>query len=143
MKAALPVIKLGQSQDDNLRKVIYNIKAAADNGSEFIFFAETTISGLIPNDNASEMLPLGREIPGGITSEIASVCKDNNVWVAIGLLEREKSRLFDTAVIISPTGKIELKYRRISPRWHWPKSEPNVICQGNSTEYLDTSCGRI
>lgn len=143
MKVALPVIKLGQSQNDNLRKVICNIKEAADNGSEFIFFAETTISGLIPNDNASEMLPLGQEIPGGITSEISSACKNNNIWVSIGLLEREKNKLFDIAVIINPNGKIKLKYRRISPHWHWSKSDPNVFCQGSSAEYIDTSFGRI
>lgn len=127
MRVALPVIKLRQSQENNLNSVISAIQASSSTGCDFVFFAETTISGLIQNDNVPEMLPLGQEIQGAITKSISSTCRDNNVWVSIGLLEREIDRLFDTAVIISPSGEIKLKYRRISPQWHWPKSDPNVF----------------
>ena len=130
MRVALPVIKLGKSRESNLNSVISAIKTSCLTGCDFVFFAETTISGLIPNDNVSEMLSLGQEIPGAITESISSTCRENNVWVSIGLLERENDRLFDTAVIISPSGEIKLKYRRISPQWHWPKSDPNVFRQG-------------
>lgn len=143
MKVALPVIKLGNTQDDNLNSVINAIGSAGSTSCDFAFFAETTISGIIPNDNASEMLPIGEEIPGAITDRISSTCKENHVWVSIGLLEREGTRLFDTAVIINPSGEIESKYRRISPRWHWPKSDPDVFCQGSKVDFTDTSFGRI
>jgi predicted amidohydrolase len=143
MKVALPVIRLGKTQEDNLNSVIDAIDLACSTTCDLVLFAETTISGLIPNDNASEMLRIGQEIPGEITDRISSTCKSNNVWVSIGLLEREGTRLFDTAVIIGPSGEIELKYRRISPQWHWPKSDPDVFCQGNNVEYTDTPFGRI
>ncbi len=143
MKVALPVIKLEKNQKENLNNVINAIEESCTDRCDFVFFAETTISGLIPNDNASEMLQVGQKIPGGITDRISSACKRNSVWVSIGLLEREENRLFDTAVIINPEGKIVMNYRRISPRWHWDHSDPNVFCQGNSVEYVDTPFGRI
>lgn len=143
MKAALSVVELAESQEKNLEKVLNNINVAAAEGSDIVFFAETTISGLIPNDNPSEMLQLGQEIPGPITKAISAACSDNNIWVSIGLLEKEDTRLFDTAVMISANGDIKLKYRRISPRWHWPKSDPTVFCQGESIQCADTDFGRI
>lgn len=143
MKAALSVIALEKDHGANLDKVIRSIGEAAKNGSDFVFFAETVVSGLIPNDIASEMLPLGQEIPGAITSAISAACKTNNVWVSVGLLEREGARLYDSAVILSPTEGIRMKYRRISPRWHWPNSDPDVFCQGNTVEFAETPFGRF
>ncbi len=142
MRVALPVLKLGETQKDNLNRVINAIHSAGSASCHFVFFAETTISALIPNDNVSQMLPIGQEIPGEITDKIVSACKENNIWVSIGLLERDGRRLFDTAVIISPSGEIKLKYRRISPRWHWPESNPAVFCQGTQVECTDTPFGR-
>lgn len=65
------------------------------------------------------------------------------MWVSIGLLERDGSRLFDSAVVISPAGRIEAKYRRISPRWHWPASDPAVFCEGDTIHAVDTPFGRM
>ena len=141
MRVALPVIRLGKTQEENLDKVTHAIQES--DGCDFIFFAETAISGLIPNDDASQMLPLGQEIPGAITSRISSACRNSDVWVSIGLLEREKHRLFDSVVIIDPSGQIVLKYRRISPRWHWSKSDPDVFSQGSEVKSVDTPFGRI
>jgi (R)-amidase len=111
MRISLPVIKLGKTQEYNLTSVIKAIDTAGSASSDFVFFAETTISGLIPNDNASEMLLIGQEIPGEISDTIASACIRNSLWVSVGLLEREGRRLYDTAVIISPSGEIRSKYR--------------------------------
>lgn len=141
MRLALPVIKLGNTQEENLSKVLQTIEKSKD--SDIILFAETTISGFLPNDNVSEMLLLGQEIPGDITNRISSACRENNVWVSIGLLEREDGKLFDTAVVITPMGEISMKYRRLSPGWHWPNSDPNVFCEGTEVQKTNTPFGSV
>lgn len=141
MRASLPVIELGETQEENLEKVIRAIDASID--CDFVFFAETTVSGFIPNDNASEMLALGQKIPGEITGRISEACVKNNVWVSIGLLEKEEGKLFDTAIVINSSGEMEMKYRRLSPGWHWPNSDPDVFCQGESVLSVETPFGKM
>ncbi len=141
MRIALSVIKLGETPEENLKKVIQAIEASKD--CDFVFFAETTITGLIANDKVSEMLALGEEIPGEIIERISRACVESNVWVSIGLLEREEGKLFDTAVVINSSGKISMKYRRMSSGWHWPNSDPDVFCQGSEVCCVNTPFGKI
>lgn len=141
MRVSLPVIKLGETQEENLEKVTRAIEASRD--CDFVFFAETTVSGFLPNDNASEMLPLGQKIPGDITQRISNACLKNQVWASIGLLERDDDQLFDSVAVNDSSGQIVMKYRRLSPGWHWPDSDPDVFCQGTSVSSVDTPFGRM
>jgi len=141
MRVALPVIRLGKTQEENLEKVIQAIESSKD--CDIVFFAETTISSFIPNDNAVEMLSLGREIPGEITDRISEACIASKVWASVGLLEREEGKLFDTAVVINSSGQIAMKYRRLSPGWHWPNSDPEVFRQGNKVLCVNTPFGNM
>ena len=141
MRIALPVVKLGETPEENLNKVVQAIEASKD--CDFVFFAETTITGLISNDNVSEMLALGQEVPGDFTEDISRACVRSNVWVSIGLLEREKGKLFDTAVVINSSGKISMNYRRMSPGWHWPSSDPDVFCEGTEVFCVNTPFGKM
>jgi predicted amidohydrolase len=146
MKAALAVIDREQSREKALEKVICAIKEAASAGSDIVFFAETTISGFVQSEHAHEVRAVAHEIPGGTTNRISCVCKENNIWVSISLLEKEEGKLFDSAVLVSPSGNIELKYRRISPQWYFWKSDKadhEVFCQGNDVTYADTPFGRM
>lgn len=141
MRVSLPVIRLGEIPEENLSKVVRAIEASKD--CDFVFFAETTVSGFLPNDNPSQMLPLGQEIPGEITQRISEACSESNVWASVGLLEREKDKLFDTVAVINSSGEIVMKYRRMSPGWHWPNSDPEVFCQGDSVSSVDTPFGKM
>lgn len=141
MLAALPVIKLSDKQEENLEKVTMAIENSRE--CDFVFFAETTVSGFLPDDDPEKMLPLGTEIPGPITDGISRVCSRNGTWASVGLLERENGRLFDTAVVINSSGEIAMKYRRLSPGWHWPTSDPEVFCQGDRVHSVDTPFGKM
>jgi predicted amidohydrolase len=141
MKIALPVIRLGNTPEENLVKVIHAIDSSSDR--DFVFFAETAITGLIPNDNVPEMLALGQEVPGEITRRLAEACRRNGTWVSVGLLERDEGRLYDAAVVLNSFGDIVMKYRRTSPGWHWPGSDPEVFCQGTDVLSVETPFGRM
>ena len=99
------------------------------------------MTGLINNDDPSHDLPLGQTIPGPATDILGDLCSKGDVWLAIGLLERDENRLYDSAVLIDPNGKIQLKYRRISPGWHGKKVNPLVYCQGKELHKVETSLG--
>lgn len=65
-------------------------------------------------ESKDELYNLAEEVPGGKFCELlCNIARDNNLIIVAGLAEREKNKLFNSAVIISPDGYIG-KYRKIN-----------------------------
>jgi len=141
MKAALVVHHITIDMSSNLETIKTAVNEAADHGVDLVLLPEAALTGLINNDNPYHDLPLGQTIPGSATDILGGLCSKRGVWLAIGLLERDENRLYDSAVLIDPNGKIQLKYRRISRGWHGEKANPLVYCQGKEIRKVETSLG--
>jgi N-carbamoylputrescine amidase len=115
--------------------------AAADAGADLVVFGEAALTGLINNDDPAHDLPLGQRIPGPLTDQLGLLAKRKSIWLSIGLLERESKRLFDSAVLVGPDGRIAAKHRRIQPQWHGKNADPAVYCQGTELVKVQTPLG--
>ena len=140
-RAALAVHQVTRDVDDNLAQILLMIDQAAHAGCDLVLFAETAPTGLINSDDPEHDLPLGCEIPGPATDQVALRCRERGIWTAIGLLEREGQTLYDTAVLLSSSGEIRLKYRRIQPQWHGRKADPCIYREGTSLDGVQTPLG--
>ena len=141
MKAALVVNRVLPAVDANLAAILNMANEAADEGAELVVFPEAAVTGLVNNDNPVHDLPLGQTIPGPITEALAELCRERRLWLAIGLLEREGGRLYDTAVLLTTDGEIGLKYRRIHPGWHGRRADESVYCRGTELMKTRTAIG--
>jgi len=141
MRAALVVSEISPDQDANLAAILKRTDEVAQADAEIVLFPEAALTGLANDDNPVHDLPLGQSIPGQITDTLAQKAQQHGIFLAIGLLEREQHKLYDSAVLFSPTGKIIIKYRRIDPRWHGRKADPLVYCQGSEIPIADTPLG--
>ena len=141
MKAALVVNRVLPDIDANLAAILNMANEAADAGTDLVVFPEAALTGLINNDEPSHDLPLGQVIPGPVTDVLARLTRERRIWLAIGLLEREGDRLYDSAVLLTPDGGIGLKYRRIQPQWHGRHADPSVYCQGTELPKVETQLG--
>ena len=141
MKAALIVNRVLSDINENLAEILNLANKASDAGADLILFPEAALTSLINNDIPSHDLPLGQVIPGPITEELSQLARKRGNWVAMGLLERDDDRLYDTAIMITPKGGIVLKYRRIQPQWHGKKADASVYCQGTKLSNICTSFG--
>ena len=141
MKAALAVIRVLPDRDANLAAILSMAREAADAGADLVVFPEAALTGLINNDDPIHDLPLGEPIPGPITDVLGGLAQERCIWLAIGLLEREGSRLYDSAVLFRPDGEIGLKYRRISPQWHYRGADPAIYRQGTKLSKVVTPFG--
>lgn len=92
-------------------------------------------------DDTNFQNQLGQTIPGDVTNILAAIAHEECIWLAVGLLEREDRRLYDSAVMFTPDGEIGLKYRRIHPLWHGRNADPSVYCQGTETPSIETPLG--
>ena len=141
MKAALVVHRVTIDMSSNLETIKTAVNEAADHGVDLVLLPEAALTGLINSDDPYHDLPLGQKIPGSVTDILGGLCRKRSVWLAVGLLERDDDKLYDSAVLIDPNGKIQLKYRRISQGWHGEKANSSVYCQGKEIRKVETSLG--
>jgi len=143
MRVALVVNRVQPDINANLAAILHMAHGAVDRGAELILFSEAALTGLVNNDDPSHDLPLGQPIPGPITDGLSELCSQREVWLAIGLLERDGNRLYDSALLLTPDGEIGLKYWRITPGWHGRSADPFVYGQGTSLPTAETPLGRV
>jgi predicted amidohydrolase len=143
MRAALAVNKVGRDVEVNLTTIVGMAEEAAHSGAQLVVFPEAALTGLINNDDPTHDLPFGQTIPGPATDVLSRATREHDLWLAIGLLELDGDRLFDSAVLLGPDGQIALKYRRNQPQWHGKDADPMVYCQGSEVPKADTPLGRF
>jgi len=93
-------------------------------GAEIIVLPELFNTGylIVSKDEAFD---LSEPIPGGKTTEaLSAAAREKNAHIVAGLIERENDNLFNSAVVISPSGYLG-KYRKIhlfseEKRWFQP-----------------------
>jgi len=142
MRIALVVPKLVSDVSANEEALHRWIERASQERAELVLFPEATLTGLVNNDDPSHDVRLGTAIPSPFTDELGRLCVEHQIWVAFGVLERDGTRLYDSAVLIDPSGVIRLKYRRIDSHWHGPNANKDVYCEGQEIGVATTPFGR-
>ena len=92
--------------------------AVATEGSRLLVFPEGWLQGFLASRSLDDWLKVCLEVPGHETEQLGEFCRRHGVYLAGAVLERDKAwpgRLFNTAFVIGPRGKIELKYRQLNP----------------------------
>jgi len=141
MKVALVVNCVTTNTYMNFARMLSCIEECAKNGAQLVVFGEAAITGLINNDDPAHDFPLAAPVPGPMTDNLCKKAAELNVHIATGILEKDDSKLYDSAVLISPTESIVLKYRRMSPGWHGRSADPKLYCEGTEVGKCDTPLG--
>jgi len=123
--------------------MVDSIGTAASEGAELVLFPEAALTGLISSDDPAHDLPLGRSIPGPETEALAQAACRHSVYVGTGLLERDSDSLYDSAILLGPSGELSLAYRRIQPQWHGRGADPEIYRQGDECRVIPTPFGKM
>jgi len=102
----------------NLELFCQQIDAAGRLGLDIVCLSEAiTIVGTTKTvDDCAE------PIPGPSTERLGRAAKENRLWVVAGLYERQRDRVFNTAVLLDRQGQVAGTYRKIHlPREEWQK----------------------
>ncbi len=79
-------------------------------------------------------------VPGPSTDVMAAVARGHHVNLAFGILEREDTRLYNTAVLLDRNGNIAGKYRKVQ----LPLVEASAgISPGDAVPVFDIDIGRV
>lgn len=142
MKIALVVNPVGPDRKSNLAGIIGLIEKAGEHRAQLVLFPEAALTSLVNDDDPEHDLPLGETTHGPAIRELCKLSRRELIWLGIGFLERARNRLYDSAVLINPCGKIALKYRRVSPGWHGNDADPLFYRQGRDVPVAETPFGR-
>jgi predicted amidohydrolase len=88
---------------ENLENIVKATREAARNKANLIAFPECSLTGYVFSSR-EEALPYAETIPGPSTEELLSVCRELDVYVVFGLLEKEGDKLFNALSFVGPKG---------------------------------------
>jgi len=111
----------------NLAQAEAGIRKAAALGAQIVCTPEVAVQGYPRVDlpegkspNAPDLvaerariLAAAESIPGPATERFARLAKELGIWIVFGMDENRGGKLFNSAILMSPQGRIEGKYSKV------------------------------
>jgi predicted amidohydrolase len=102
---------IGGDPEANLSNASDKIREAAESGARIALLPEALDFGWCHSSAREQAGP----IPGGASfSALSSAAAENSIYVCAGIIERAGDKLYNSAVIISPSGELLLKHRKLN-----------------------------
>lgn len=120
---------------NNMERARESIKMANEKNCDVVVLPECLDIGWT-NPSASD---LAEEIPGSRSIYLCEAAKEFSIYVVAGLTERSGTDIYNSAILISPQGKILLKHRKINIL----DIAQDIYSIGNSLSVADTEIGKI
>jgi N-carbamoylputrescine amidase len=115
-KFTIGLVQMSCSTDseENVKKAMQGIRAAAAKGAEIVCLQELFRSQYFCREEKAELFNLAESIPGPSTEAISSIAKELQVAVVASLFEKRAPGLYhNTAAIIDADGSLVGTYRKM------------------------------
>ena len=124
---------------DNLAVVEAWAEKAADEGAQLVVFPECALTGYC-FESRKEAIEVAEPADGKSAQRLAQLCASRNLWLVVGMLERDGDRLFNAALLIGPDG-LHAVYRKV----HLPCMGVDRFADAGDRPFQvhDTPVGRI
>jgi predicted amidohydrolase len=127
---------LDSDRSGNLVRIENAVKEAQEKGAEIVCFPETSILGWVNPDAHERAYP----IPGEDSERLSRMARDYNLYICIGLAEKDEEKLYDSVILIDDNGNIILKHRKINTL---DELMSRPYTPGTEIKTVDTKYGRI
>jgi deaminated glutathione amidase len=114
--ASVAIVQMQSSEDkqDNLSRSIDFIGQAAAKGAGLVCFPEFQMAFSPGSQSAEQLSKIAERVDGNFVSMLSKAAKENKIGVVATIYEKAKgSRVYDTAVVLSPAGKVSAIYRKL------------------------------
>ncbi len=105
----------GKTPADNCRMFAPMIEEAARQKADLVVLGEC----ITMVNNGCTCVDAAEPIPGPSTEYFGQLAKKHNLYIVVGLMEREHYLIYNTAVLMGPDGSLVGKYRKVT----LPRSE--------------------
>ena len=100
----------GGEPERNLERAAKCIRTAAQEGCDLVLLPETLDLAWTHPSAYTDAQP----IPGRFSDFFSALARELNIWLCLGLTEKEGSKQYNTAILIDVQGEIVCKYRKIN-----------------------------
>lgn len=97
-------------KERNLERCLDGIRVASKVGAKLVVFPECALTGYCFSSR-DEALAMAETVPGWSTRTIEALCKELDIYVVVGLLEKSRNKLYNAAAFLGPEGLVG-KYRK-------------------------------
>lgn len=114
MKIALIQQQASEDKQDNIRRGLASMEAAARSGASLVAFAELAFERFHPQRRASaEPWRLAETVPGPLTDQFSRKARELGVVVVLNLYERDGARAYDCSPVVDADGTMLGRTRMI------------------------------
>ena len=92
-----------QDREANLVAIEASMRELAAEGVKLAIFPEAAVTGYC-YDSLEEALPFAESVPGDSVDRLTPLCRELDLFVVYGTLERAGDRLFNAALLVGPDG---------------------------------------
>lgn len=130
-------------KEANFLKLSKFARQAAAQGAQVVVAPEGFLEGYVANKHRSPNLTrdkytsVGEAIDGPLMKRVSDLAKELKIYLSVGFAERQSDRMFNSAVIFSPEGKIAGHYMKS----HTADDEP-FNSKGSEFPVFPTPLGR-
>lgn len=108
--AVCQVFCIDGDAEGNLRRVEYALEEASRQKAVLACFPESAVLGWI-NPEAHK---LAEPIPGPIVERLCGLARKHKLYLCVGMDEKDGEKLYDSAVLIAPDGRLLARHRKIN-----------------------------
>ncbi len=103
------IFSLDGDRSGNFVRIENAVREAKEARADIACFPETVLLGWVNSDAHKRAFP----IPGADSDRLCRLAGDYDIYLCVGLEEKEGRKLYDSAVLIDNQGQILLKHRKI------------------------------
>jgi predicted amidohydrolase len=114
-RIALVQMRSSEDKHENLKKSVNFIAEAAGKGANLVCFPEFQMAFSPSGQSAAQLSGIAETVSGNFVSTLAAAASKNKIGVVTAIYEKsgKSNRVYDTAVMISPVGKVSSVYRKL------------------------------
>jgi N-carbamoylputrescine amidase len=114
VKLGLVQMRMHEDAGTNLKRCLDLIHRAADQGAQIVSTSELFTSLYFCQEEDAAFFDLAEPVPGPTTEALAKVARERAITIVGSLFEKRAAGLFhNTAIVLSPEGKLVGKYRKM------------------------------
>lgn len=118
LKVAAVQMRSTRDLADNVARITKSISECAEKGARVVVFPECALTGYfedaVTNVTSTQLVEAEKQV--------SDACRESGIYAIVGSAWREDGKLFNSALIIAPTGKVLERYHKVHLAERWPQA---------------------
>ncbi len=124
LRVATVQMRSTRDLETNVHKIQKHIERCAREGARVVVFPECALTGYFDD---AYMRGFSKEALAAAEEKVAETCRKFNTYAVVGAPHREGNKLFNSAIVTSPEGKIIARYNKIQLAESWPVAGQDLV----------------